>query len=338
MMKALVSVDDLTKAYFLDDGSLKLLEENFEVTYNTLGRNYKQDELKEAIKDKDILITGWGTPSCIDGPLHDNTSLKLIAHTAGSVGDLVDVEAYDKGIKVISGNKLFAESVAEGTIAYMMAALRKIPTEVYGLKEGLFRHPDVPVTKGLFDREIGIIGYGMISKNVMKMLQAFRCKFKIFSHYDMDEEFLRSVNAKRVDTLEEIFSTCSIVSLHSALNENTKGMIGMKHFDLLPEGALFVNTARGAIINQTDIEQFVLKRPDVTVVLDVFAPEPPPLDSTLRKAENAYLLPHRAGPTVDRYPYIGRAVIEDVIRFSKGEELQYEVTREYAMRMTRNYH
>ena len=338
-MKVLVSIPaGATRDGFLDEGSIKLLEDNFEVVYNETGKNYNQQTLAEAIKDVDVLITGWGFASCIDGPLHNNTSLKMIAHTAGSVGDLVDSEAYDKGITIVSGNKLFAESVAEGTIAYMMAALRKIPTEVYGLKEGLWRHPEVPATKGLLDREIGIIGYGMISQNLMKMLQVFRCKFKIFSQFPMDEEFLKSVNATKVDTLEEIFSTCSIVSLHSALNEKTRNLIGKEHFDLLPEGALFVNTARGAIIRQKEMEQFLVERPDVTAILDVYTPEPPEADNVMRSLKNVYLMPHRGGPTNDRYPHIGRAVVEDIIHFAKGEPLKLEITREYASRMTKQSH
>lgn len=338
-MKVLVSIPaGGTRDGFLDAGSIKLLEDNFDVVYNDTGKNYNQEQLAEAIKDVDVLITGWGFASCIDGPLHNNTSLKMIAHTAGSVGDLVDTEAYDKGITIVSGNKLFAESVAEGTIAYMMAALRKIPTEVYGLKEGLWRHPEVPATKGLLDREIGIIGYGMISQNLMKMLQVFRCKFKIFSQFPMDEEFLKSVNATKVDTLEEIFSTCSIVSLHSALNEKTKGLIGKEHFNLLPEGALFVNTARGAIIRQKEMEEFLVERPDVTAILDVYSPEPPEADNVMRSLKNVYLMPHRGGPTNDRYPHIGRKVVEDIIHFAKGEPLELEITREYASRMTKQSH
>ena len=338
-MKVLVSIPEgSTRNGFLDEGSIKLLEDNFDVVYNETGKNYNQAQLAEAIKDVDVLITGWGFASCIDGPLHDNTSLKMIAHTAGSVGDLVDAEAYDKGIKIVSGNKLFAESVAEGTIAYMMAALRKIPTEVYGLKEGLWRHPEVPATKGLLDREIGIIGYGMISQNLMKMLQVFRCRFKIYSQFPMDEEFLKSVNATKVDTLEEIFSTCSIVSLHSALNEKTRNLIGKEHFDLLPEGALFVNTARGAIIRQKEMEQFLVERPDVTAILDVYSPEPPEADNVMRSLKNVYLMPHRGGPTNDRYPHIGRKVVEDIVHFAKGEPLELEITREYASRMTKQSH
>ena len=170
-MKVLITIPEGdTRQGFLNDETIKLLEENFDVRYNTLGRNYTKEELAQEISDAEILITGWGTPTLIGGALTNNSSLKMIAHTAGSVGDLLDEVAYSKGITVVSGNRLFAESVAEGTIAYMMSALRRIPDEINGIREGLWRHPDVKETRGLLDREIGIIGYGMISRCLMQML------------------------------------------------------------------------------------------------------------------------------------------------------------------------
>ncbi len=339
MMKLLVSIPEGgVRDGFLNEGSIKLLEDNFEVIYNDLGRKYTQDEWKEILNTVDVVVTGWGFPTCIGGALEGNTRLKLIAHTAGSVGDLVDDEAYSKGIKVISGNRLFAESVAEGTVAYMLAALRKIPTEIQGMKEGLFHHPtvnDEGGTLGLLDREIGIIGLGMISTDLMKLLKPFRCKFKIYSHYPIKEEFLKENNAIQVDTLEEVFSTCSLVSLHSALNDTTRYMIKKEHFALMPERGIFVNTARGAVIVENDLIEVLKERPDMYAILDVYDPEPPTQDSALRTLHNVYLLPHRGGPTNDRYPYIGRGVVEDIVSFSKGEPLKLEITREYASRMTR---
>lgn len=335
-MKLLVTLPEgQFKDGFLNADTRKLLEENFDVTYNTLGRNYSKEELKELAKDFDILVTGWGTPTLIGG-VEGNDRLKMIAHTAGSVGDLLDGEVYAKGIRVVSGNGLFAESVAEGTIAYMMSALRRIPDEIQGIREGMWRHPDVTETRGLLDREIGIIGYGMISRNLMKMLSAFRCRIKIFSHHPMDLEFLKSVNAVATDSMEEIFSTCSIVTLHSSLGNSTKSMIGKELLSLLPKNAIFINTARGKIIRENELVEVLSSRPDIFAVIDVFETEPPAQDSRLRDLKNVYPLPHRAGPTTDRFPYIGRAVAEDVVRFKNGEDLIYEISSDYASRMTKH--
>ncbi len=338
MMKVLVSIHQLgTRNDFLDEGSIKLLEDNFEVIYNDLDRRYTDEENKEILNSVDAVITGWGSNSCI-GMVSDNTSLKMIAHTGGTVGDLVDDDIYNRGIKVVSGNKLYAESVAEGCVAYILSALRRIPTEIAGMKEGHFEHPLVEEeggTMGILDREIGIIGLGAISKNLIKLLKPFRCKFKIYSRYPVDPDYLKENNAVYCNDLNEVFSTCSVVSLHSALNDKTRGMIKKEHFELMPKRGVFLNTARGGVIVQSDLEEVLQARPDLYAVLDVFEPEPPVADCILRKLPNAYLIPHRGGPTRDRRAFIGRAVVEEVIHFSKGEPLDLEITQEYSSRMTR---
>ncbi len=334
-MKALVTVPDgYIKSNFLCDEALKILEENFEVTYNTLGREFTQAELEEEAEGKDIIVTGWGTPSFIGtNVFNKKTSVKLIAHTGGSTGDLLDLDVYDKGVRVISGNRLFAESVAEGTIAYILMALRNLPDEVMHMRRGGWKEFGYLDSRGLLDTTIGIIGCGMISRYLMKMLKVFRVKIKIFSMYDIEQEFLDDVNAERA-SLEEIFSTCPIVSLHSALSDDTWGMIGKEHFDMMQDGAIFINTARANIVRQDEMIE-ALKEQRIRAVIDVYAPEPPAKDSPLRSLPNVYAISHKAGPTSDRFPYIGKCVVEDAVRFVKGEELQHEIPYELAKRMTR---
>jgi (S)-sulfolactate dehydrogenase len=78
------------------------------------------------------------------------------------------------------------------------------------------------------------------------------------------------------------------------------------------------------------------ERTDILAVLDVFEQEPMATDNELRSLKNVYPLPHRAGPTNDRYSYIGKAVVDDVIRFKNGECLEHEISASYASRMTKH--
>ena len=333
-MKLLVTIPDgVTKEEFLTGETLALLEDNFEVTYNGLGRNYTQEEMYLAAENADIVLTGWGSPSFIGGPFEKCKSLKLIAHTAGSVADLVDENIYAHGIRVISGNRYFAESVAEGTIAYMMTALRRIPDDVRDMKNGVLWKNAERLTGGLLGRDVGIVGFGMISKYVIEMLKPFGAKVKIYSAYPIDKDFLEKTGAVQV-SLPEVFG-CSIVSVHSALSERTRGMIGKELLELMPNGAIFINTSRGAIVKENELIE-ELKKNRIFALLDVFENEPPELDSPLRSLDNVYPIPHRAGPTNDRRSYIGRQVALDIISFKNGEELKCEITSGYAKRMTRS--
>ena len=325
--------DGEVKETFLPAEVRAYLEENFNVRYNTLGRQFTQAELKEELKDIDFAVTGWGTPSVGDGVLDGNDRLKVVAHTGGSVADYVDDGVYAKGVKVCSGNYYYAESVAEGTAAYIMACLRSIPDDVTEIRAGGWKNPVLQPTQGILDQEIGIISCGAISKILMQMLQVFRCKFKVFSNHPIDPEFLASVNAKQV-SLEEVLKTCHIISLHSSLTASTRGSLGREEFEMMQEDAVFINTARGAIIREDEMIEVLAARPKMRAVLDVFCKEPIDADNALRTLPNVYCIPHMGGPTTDRRRYIGMAMARELVHFVNGEPLEHEISMEAASRMT----
>lgn len=118
-MKIFVSVPRGTtvRNTFFTDAACAFLEERFEVVYSPLDRSLLPGELSQYAADADVIMTGWGHPM-IDTKALEGTAVRLIAHTGGSVADYVAEDVYDKGIRIISGNELYAESVAEGTLAY----------------------------------------------------------------------------------------------------------------------------------------------------------------------------------------------------------------------------
>ena len=327
--------DGQPKETFLTPDVREYLAENFNVRYNPLGRNYTQEELKEELKDIDFAITGWGTPTFGEGTLDGNDRFKVIAHVGGSVADYVDNTVYEKGVKVCSGNYYYAESVAEGTVAYIMSALRSIPSHVQNIREGNWRDPALlDNAEGILDREIGILSCGAISKAVMELLKPFRCSFKVFSNHPIDPEYLASVNAKQV-SLEEVLTTCHIISLHASLNEKTRGWLGREHFEMMQEDAVFLNTARGAIIREDEMIEVLKARPKMRAVLDVFCKEPLLPESELRTLPNVYCIPHMGGPTTDRRRYIGMAMAKELVHFVNGEPLEHEIAPDVASRMTK---
>lgn len=334
MKKVLVAIPDgEVKNTFVPEHICNYLEQYFEVTYNTAGRQLEQEELKKELSGFDAVLTGWGNKMLDKQVLEGNDRLQLIVHTGGTVGNLVDNYAYEKGIRVFSGNRLYAESVAEGTIAYMLMALRRIPDYVDGMRQGGWR-TEAAVWEGLLDKTVGIVGMGTISSFLIKMLLTFRVKIKVYSHYGLDQEYKDKYHCQEA-TLEEIFSTCDIVSIHSALNAQNRGLIRKEHFEMLKDDALFINTSRGDVIDeQAMIEE--LQKNRFRAVLDVYHKEPPVADSPLRSLPNVYAIPHMAGPTLDRREWITRALVDEMRRFFEGEEeFELEITKEQAKRMTK---
>lgn len=315
---------------FLPEDVKKYLEERFEVVYSPLDRQLEPEEIAEYAGDADAIMTGWGHPM-ITGEALVNTAIKLVVHTGGSVGSLVNQTVYDKGVRVLSGNNMYADSVAEGVLAYMLTALRKIPDYVSNLRNGGWKGGE-DYAEGLLDQTVGIIGMGAISTRVIKLLKPFNVSLKLYSGYPIAPEFLEENNAVQT-SLEEIFATCKIVSLHSAMNERTRGMIGKEHFDLLQDGAIFINTARGRIIREEEMIE-ALKEKRFRAMLDVYYQEPLDQDCELRKLPNVYCMPHMAGPTADRRPVITKRLADNMVKFENGQEMDLEISREYAKRMT----
>lgn len=331
-MKILVTIPvGEVRESFLPPQVRQRLESIAEVEYNPLPRNFTPEELKAHLRGKDIALTGWGTGLFDGAVLEGNDTLRLIAHTGGSVTPVMSDEAYDRGIRVISGNEMYAESVAEAVIAYALAALRRIPEYLERTRSGgWYQHGEV--WEGLLDQTVGVIGFGMTSRHLFRMGKAFRLRFKVLEKPYLTPEVQREYGFTTAP-LEEIFRTCKIVSLHCGMTKSYYHLVNRRLLEIMPDGALLINTARGPVIDEKDLIA-ELKRGRIRAVLDVYEQEPLPTDSELRRLPGVYSIPHMGGPTFDRRWLIAMALIDDIERLSRGEDLHMEITREYASHMS----
>lgn len=320
-----------TRDSFITKECKKRLEALGSVEYNTGSEQLTGEEIKEKLKGVDVVITGWGSPMLDKSVLEGNDTLKIIAHTGGTVTSVVDDYAYEKGIKVLSGNDVYAESVAEAIVAYSLLGLRKIPDYMKKMEENGW-YDYVSEWDGLLDQTVGFVSFGMIPKHLVKFLKPFRVKIKVYSSHISDEE-LERYGMERA-SLEEIFSSCKVISVHSALTEKTYHMIGKELLSLIPDGAVFVNTSRGAVIDEEALVR-ELEKERFTAVLDVYEQEPLPKDHPLRTMPNAYTIPHMAGPTYDRREYVTFALIDDIINYNEGKPLRMEISSQYRTYMTK---
>lgn len=302
-----------------------------EVEWNNTEKQFTEDELRDKLEDKDVCITGWGNIRFTEKVLEKAKDLKIVAHTGGTVAPIVSDYLYDSGVKVLSGNLYFAESVAEGVIAYILAALRDIPRYSNVMRDGGWKESDYYI-EGLLDQTVGLVGFGTITKFVIKMLKPYRAKIKVFSNH-IKEEALEEYGIQKA-SLEEIFTTCKIISIHSAKRPDTYHLVNRRLLEMIPDGALLVNTARGSIIDEEAMTDELAKG-RFKAILDVFEQEPLPADSKLRKLDNVILIPHMAGPTVDRRKYVTLGLVDDIKAYFEGKPLKNEISKEYAAYMTR---
>ncbi len=317
-------------ASFLDEANLAYLNSLGRVCRQSKPSPLTEDELAEALVDQDVIVSGWGQAYFSDKVLDRARRLRFIAHTAGSVASFCGREVYDRGIRVTSGNDIFGASVAEAVLAYALASLRDIPRYDRAMKEGAWR--DDVDNRGLFGRTVGLLGFGTIARQLVPMLKPFSCPVIAYDPLVSREE-MESYGVEKVD-FEAIFTDSDIVSVHLPLKDDTVGLVDERSLHSMKKGALLINTARGAVIDEAALAA-VLGEGLISAVLDVFAVEPLPADSPLRKTPNTILIPHMAGPTLDRRVDAARIVIEDIERFIKGEELKHEIKAEKAGQMSR---
>ncbi len=316
---------------FLPPKVAKLLEDMGEVDWNLTDAQLSPEELRGRLSGVTFAVTGWGSPRFSEDVLAGADSLRAIAYTAGSVAPIVSDAVYERGIRVIGGNDMFAESVAEGVIGYALASLRDIPRYARMMQEDGWSCPDW-YTEGLLGQTVGLIGFGAVAKHTAKLLNAFGTTIKVHADHVTPEEELKHGVTKT--TLEDIFTTCKVVSLHTSAVPEYRHIVNERLLRMLPDGALFINTSRGMCVDEAALaREAAMGR--FRVVLDVYDKEPLSMDSPLRGLPNVLLMPHMAGPTVDRRSFIGKAVIEATASILAGGQSHLEITREMADRMTR---
>jgi phosphoglycerate dehydrogenase-like enzyme len=304
------------------------------VTFNEKETPLTPSELAEAIKDIDVCLTHWGCPPFTPEVLENANRLRLIAHAAGSVADLVTPEVYARGLQVCSANTVMAKYVAEGVLAYILAGLRLIPQQASAMKTGQLWEKKVVESQSLFGARVGLVGLGTIGRFLLDLLEPFDVQAKVFDPYLSKDALAAYPQAELCPTLEAVLSWGDVISLHASLTPATRGMIDSEKLSLIREGALFVNTARGAIVDEAALVKALQQR-RFKAILDVYETEPLPLDSPLRSLDNAILLPHVAG--IAGREQLTFAMLEEIAHFSRGEPLQHAIAYEKFALMTKEH-
>jgi phosphoglycerate dehydrogenase-like enzyme len=226
--------------------------------------------------------------------------LRIIAKTTIGVDD-VDLEAATE--RVIMVTHCPTESnwggVAEGTMAIMLSLLKKVRERDDAVKRGEWRDPSLQGfylgrrQDGYAGLTIGIIGLGRIGRRFADLLTPWRIRLLACDPYVDISRFILS-NAERVD-LETLLKESDIVSLHVALTNETRKMIGARELTLMKPDAILINTSRGQVVDETALAEALQSDKLLAAGIDVFEDEPPPTDSPLLKLGHKVLLsPHMA--------------------------------------------
>jgi phosphoglycerate dehydrogenase-like enzyme len=287
-----------------------------------------KDFLLKYISDADIVITSWNTANIDTEIMSKAKKLKLLTHAAGTVKPVISDALWDGGVKVTSAASAIAYGVAEFCLGLILMTPKRVFWAAQGTKQGRWQE-DTKVFNGPFEiyqQKIGIIGASYVGKFLIKLLKNFSCDILLYDPY-CSEQKAGELGVKKINSLEELFGQCRVISLNAPSTQETKGIVRGEHFRLLPDGAVFINTARGAIINEPEmIEE--LKKQRFVACLDVTEPEPPAVDSPLRNLPNVILTPHEAGVIAENMLRLGTFVADEIESFINGQKLHFEVTHQ----------
>ncbi len=284
-------------------------------------------EHRRALSEARMVFSTWGGLKLSPRFLEAMPNLEAYFYAAGDVTGIMSDEAWDRGIRISSANEANAKSVAEFVLAQTVFSLKR-GWEYMRLTKT--HRPDLwgcnkPVA-GTYRSTLGLLSIGQISRRLCHLLRDFDINI-IATDDRVSEAECELLGIKLVDR-KTLFSESDVISIHLWNNAYPKGLIGRDLLRLMKRNATLINTSRGCVINQRDLERFLQERSDVYACIDVTDPEPPEADCTLLQLDNVVLTPHLAGSMANESYRLGRYVTEEVRRYLDGEPLRGEVTRE----------
>jgi phosphoglycerate dehydrogenase-like enzyme len=238
----------------------------------------------------------------------------IVSPTTGIEGfDLA--AASELGILVANGQTgENVDGMAEATVLLVLAALYDLRGAESLLRQNLHR-PAEATARMLGGKTVGMIGFGRIARAVAARLAGWNVNLQACTRRPPAE----APGHVRLVELDDLLRSSDVVCVLATLNGESEGLLSAARLRLLKPGAVLVNTARGAIIDETALYEVANERPDLRVALDVFTEEPLPRASPLRDLPNAILTPHMLGQTRESLAALPAAAVENVQRILAGQ-------------------
>jgi len=242
-----------------------------------------------------------------------------IASTGYDNVDISYVE--EKGIALCNIPIANKQSVAEHVIAFSLVFLKDMMFLNQEMKNGNW--PMLTGSKDLEGKAFGIVGMGMIGIQLAKRLLPFNVTILYYDIRRMKEEDEEKYGLNYME-LDDLIKNADIISIHLPLTDKTRGMFGEREFSMMKDGAIFINTARGEIVDMTALLK-AIKTKGIKAGLDVFPEEPPDFNSEIFKMDNVIVSPHIAGVTLESQQRFLTETISNVLRYAQGLDPLYRV-------------
>jgi D-3-phosphoglycerate dehydrogenase / 2-oxoglutarate reductase len=325
-MKAKVLIADK----FPEEYIRQMKDSDLEVIYSPkLGEN----DLPEAAKDVEILVVRSTVVNA--DTINKSSQLNLIIRAGAGVNNINITAANQKGIYVANCPGMNSIAVAELAMGLIISLDRRIPDNVADFRNGIWNKGEYSKAEGLFGKNLALVGFGNIGKEVAKRAIAFGINV-----YAKDIIKIENERVKEFSELDKVLPICDIISIHLPSTPQTKGLFNKQVFSYFKPGALLINTSRADIIDE-DALLDAIKEKNIKVAFDVFKGEPEgktgEVKSKLQSSPNIYITHHIGASTEQSQnavaaetvriiqKYINSGVIEHWVNKSKITAAKYQL-------------
>jgi phosphoglycerate dehydrogenase-like enzyme len=293
-------------------------------TPESLDRLRAVADVEASLAEAEVLLTGWGCPP-VD--VAAAPRLRAIVHAAGSARAIVTPACWARGIVVSTAAAANAQPVAEFTLAAILLANKGAPAAARDYRERRGRIDALVEYPGIGNRAktVGLVGASRVGRRVIELLRPFELRVVVA------DPFLDAAEAARLGVerreLEALLAESHVVSLHAPALPATRHLLDRRRLALMRDGAVLINTARGALIDHEALTD-ELRSGRLDAVLDVTEPEPLPPGSPLFALPNVVLTPHIAGALGTEVVRLGDAAIDELARYAAGEPFAHPLRAE----------
>jgi D-3-phosphoglycerate dehydrogenase len=276
-------------------------------------------DIIEKIQDAEVVILHAAPIS--EAVLAAAKNLKAIAVIRGGPTNINLKAATSRGIPVFNSPGRNAVAVVEFTIGLILCELKNIARGHHHMVQKDWRYDYYLYDKCNFElpgKVVGLVGFGNIAYRISTILKAFGMRVVSFDPF-VSAERMAEFGVESV-SFDELLAQSDVVSVHARLTPETKNMFNKDTFAKMKPSALFVNTARGGLVNYSDLYEALHDKTIACAALDVFEQEPIDMNSPLLGLDNVTLTPHIAGATRDTVHYGLSLLTQDLVNYFAGEE------------------
>jgi len=309
-MKKILIIEEIHKS------GIDLLKKRDDFSFEFV-ENIEKKFLKKKLKEFDAITLKTFK---FDSELIESANNLKIISRHGVGYDNVDLKTIKKkNITLAITSKANAASVAEH-VFFMMLNLSK-GSNMYDklVKEGNFtRKHSLNLTKELWQKKILIVGFGRVGTNLIKKCKGFEMNVCVYDPY-VDKKIIEQSGGKKIENLKDAINDMDYVSIHSPQTKETKNMFNLEMFKKMKKSSIIINTSRGGVINEAELNEALNKNLIFGAGLDVFEKEPPDKNNLLLKNEKVFLSPHSATFTEECIERMGMEVVQNIIDFFDGK-------------------